>query len=40
MHQIFGIYGIAMAFKGQICCWHVYGYSMVNKVVQGCMLIM
>ena len=21
-----------MDFEGHICCWHVYGYSMVNKL--------
>ena len=32
VHEVIGTSGISMAFEGHICCWHLYGYSMVNKV--------
>ena len=29
-HEVIGICGIYMEFKENICCWHIYGYSMVK----------
>ena len=30
-HEIIGTCGMYMAFQGHICCWYIYGYSIVNK---------
>ena len=30
-HEVFGIYGLCVAFEGHIYCWHICGYSMENK---------
>ena len=30
--EVIGINGICMWFEGHICCWYIYGNSMVNKV--------
>ena len=35
-HEVNGIYGIYVIFEGHICCWHMYSYSMVNKVAFCC----
>ena len=32
VHKIIGICGISVAFEGHICCWHIYGNCMVNRV--------
>ena len=31
VHEVIGICGIYVGFEEQICCWHIYGYNMVNE---------
>ena len=37
-HEVICICGLNVAFKGNICCWHIYAYSMINKVAVPCSL--
>ena len=39
-HKVIGICGIYMAFEGHICCRHIYGYEMLNKVVVCCYFLL
>ena len=35
-HELIDIYHIFLVFEGHICCWHIYGNSMVLKVSVCC----
>ena len=37
--EVIAIFGIYVAFKGHICHWNNYGYSMVNKVADCCFIL-
>ena len=29
-HDVLDLCGIYMAFEGNICCWHIYDYSVIK----------
>ena len=39
-HDAIGICGIYVTFEGHVCCWHIYGNSMVNKSLLFCFVLL